>query len=1015
MSNILQANFADVELTPIFSKARKKWRLAYATLYSIRALLSLVNEQGECLGKLLRSPSYTAIKVEPDHIFRISQPSLSKLVESKSIEQLLQFGGVEGVVSALETDSEKGIQGSVEDIGNRRKVFGLNRYKKPHTNTLQIVLEAFKDPIIFILLPCATLSIGFGVKKHGLKGWSDGGSILVAIFLVIIVSCLSNYWPRRHFHKLSRAGDNFPVDVIRNGQTQHISTYDLVVGDAVRLRIGDQVPADGLFMDGQSLQVDESRITGRTDIVEVNCSHNPFLLSGTIVADGCALMLVTSVGLNTAWGEMMSSTSCDYIKKTPLQANLHKLTLFIAKIGMVVAFLVLAVLLIRYFMGRMYNDNGNREFIRGNTSIHHVFNAIVGILATPIAIASAAIPEGLLLAVTSTLVFSTKRMAGDQALVRNLSAYEAIGSATVICTNKRGTLTLNHMKVTKLWLGQNYVEEGASSLIAPNVRELFCQGVGMNRQEVPSELSENQIEKAIYDWGAAEMGMDMEELKDRCTILRFEDFNSEKKEGGVLIRKEADNTIHLHQKGAPEVILAMCSQYSEDTGIIKVINEGTRGNLEYTVQDMTANGLQCIAFAHKQMPDNNDDGEFHLKLEEESLILLGILGLKDPCRPEVKKAVIDFQQAGVNITMITGDDVTTARASAIECGIIEQNQDNTGKVIDGVEFQNYTNEERMEKADKIRVMARASTFDKLLMVQCLKERGHVVAVTGDSKGDARVLIEADIGLSLGIQGTHIAKENSDIVILDDNFVSVARVLRWGKGTYNNIQIFTQFQLTVSIASLVIDFVTAISSSEPPTINIVAAISAGEVPYATLQILWVKLIVGTLASLALTMEKPDEELMQQPPIDRTKPFITNIMWRNIVAQALYQIAILLTIQFKGESIFNVNAKVKDTLIFNTFVLCQVFLIFNTRKFEKNVFKGLQRKKMFWGITGLIILLQVLIVEFLKRFADTERLNWGQWGACIGIAVVSWPIGWLVKCIPVPKKPFSSYLMGQNLSV
>ncbi|CAK9165029.1 unnamed protein product [Ilex paraguariensis] len=899
----------------------------------------------------------------------LHQSSLTKLVESKNIEQLLQFGGVVGVVSALETDSEKGIQGSVEGIGNRRKVFGLNTYTKPHMNTLQIVLEAFKDPIIFILLLCATLSIGFGVKKHGPKGWSDGGSILVAVFLVIIVSCLSNYWPRRHFHKLSRAGYNFPVDVIRNGQTVHILTFDLVVGDVIRLRIGDQVPADGLFMDGQSLHVDESRITGRTNIVEVNCSHNPFLLSGTMVADGCALMVVTSVGLNTAWGEMMSSISCNYIDKTPLQAKLHKLTLFIAKVGMVVAFLVLVVLLIRYFMGRMHDVNGNREFVRGNTSIHHVFNAVVGILATPIAIASAAIPEGLLLAVTITLVFSTKRMAVDQARMRNLSAYKAIGSATVICTNKRGALTLNHMEVTKFWLGQNYVEEGESSLIAPNVRELFCQGVGMNKQEVPSEppyeLSENQIEKAIYDWGVAEMGMDMEELKDICTILRFEDFNSEE-EAGILIRKEADNTIHLHQKGAPEVILAMCSQYSEDTGIIKVINKGTREKLEHTVQEMTANGLQCIAFAHKQMPDDNDDGEFHLKLEEESLILLGILGLKYPCRPEVKKAVIDCQQAGVNITMITGDDITTARASAIEYGIIEQNQDNSGKVIDGVEFQNYTNEERREKADKIRVMARASTFHKLLMVQCLKERGHVVAVTGDSKGDALVVMEADIGLSLGIQGTHIAKENSDIVILDDNFVSVARVLRWGKGMYNNIQIFTQFQLTVSIASLVIDFVTAISSSEPPTINIVAAISAGEVPYATLQILWVRLIVGTLASLALTIEKPAEELMQQPPIDRSKPFITNIMWRNIVAQALYQIAILLTIQFKGESIFNVNAK-------------------------------------------------VLIVEFLKRFADTERLNWGQWGACIGIAVVSWPIGWLVKCIPVPKKPFSSYLKGQNLSV
>uniref|UniRef100_A0A5B7BIW2 Calcium-transporting ATPase n=1 Tax=Davidia involucrata TaxID=16924 RepID=A0A5B7BIW2_DAVIN len=1024
MSGVLQVSFDGVELVPIFSKAQKKWRMAYATLYSTRAFLSLAKEtvakkRSEFLHKFLRSASYTVVDVEPDHFSSINQSSLTELIEEKNFDQLSRFGGVEGVISALETNAENGIRGDVEDIACRHKAFGSNLYQKPPEKTFHVVLEAFKDPIILILLLCAALSLGFGIKKQGLKGWSDGGSILVAVFLVTAVSALSNLWPKRQFKKLSKASDNIQVDVVRNRQRQHISIFNLVVGDVVYLKIGDQVPANGLIIDEHSLQVNESSMTGDSDLVEVNCSNNPFLLSGTKVADGYARMLVTSVGMNTAWGKMMSSMSCDSNEKTPLQAKLNKLTLFIAKVGLVIAFLVLVVLLVRYFTGNIYDSDGNRAFIGGKTTIRDVFNAVVGILATPVAIASAAIPEGLLLAVTITLAYSTKRMLDDQALVRDLSACEAIGSATVICTNKRGTLTLNRMKVTDFWLGQKYIGGSASSLIAPNILELLHQGVGLNTNQAPSgssfELSENQAEKAIYNWGVQEMGMDIEELKENHTIIHVEDFNTEKQRSGVLIQKKTDNTIHVHQKGAPEMILAMCSHYSEDTGIIKVIGNGARAKLEQIIQGMAANGLQCIAFAHKKMSEeDNDDGEHQPKLEQ-CLTLLALVGLKDPCRPGVRTAVIDCQLAGVNVKMITGDDVSSARAIAIECGIIDSNQDITaGEVVEGVEFQNYAYEERIEKADKIRVIARASTFDKLLMVRCLKQKGHVVAVTGDSIGDAMVLREANIGLSLGIQGTDMAKENSNIVILDDNFVSIVRVLRWGRGIYNNIQMFTQFQLTVSIASLLIDFVTAISAGEPPTIDIVAAISAGEVPYATLQLLWVKLIVGTLAALALTIEKPYNEIMQQPPVDQTKPFITNIMWRNIMTQALYQITVLLIIQFKGESIFNVNARVKDTLIFNIFVLCQVFMIFNARKFEKNAFKKIRRKKLFWGVIGTIIVLQGVMVELLKRFANTERLGWGQWGACFGIAAVSWPIGWLVKCIPVPEKPFFTYLKWQNLN-
>ncbi|KAL9668485.1 hypothetical protein QQ045_006019 [Rhodiola kirilowii] len=425
-----------------------------------------------------------------------------------------------------------------------------------------------------------------------------------------------------------------------------------------------------------------------------------------------------------------------------------------------------------------------------------------------------------------------------------------------------------------------------------------------------------------------------------------------------------------------------------------------RNRMENTIQGMAASSLRCIAFAHAEVSDEEtrftQDQTTHYKLKENNLTLLGIVGLKDPCRPGVKKAVEACEAAMVEIKMITGDNVFTAKAIATECGILKFDQEVTkGEVVEGVEFRNYTEEERMEKVDKIRVMARSSPSDKLLMVKCLKLKGHVVAVTGDGTNDAPALKAADIGLAMGMQGTDVAKESSDIVILDDNFTSVATVLRWGRCVYNNIQKFIQFQLTVNVAALVINFV--------------AAVSAGEVPLTAVQLLWVNLIMDTLGALALATERPTDELMHKPPVGRTAPLITNIMWRNILAQSLYQIAVLLTLQFKGESIFAVSPAVNDTLIFNTFVICQVFNEFNSRKLEKqNVFEGILRNRLFLGIIGATIILQVMMVEFLKKFADTERLNWSQWGICILIAAMTWPIGWCVKLIKVSDKPVLSYL-------
>nr|XP_016458324.1 PREDICTED: putative calcium-transporting ATPase 13, plasma membrane-type isoform X1 [Nicotiana tabacum] len=978
-------------------KPQKRLQLVFRAIYFVAFLTKKkIGRNTLILSQLLRNPSIV-IEIESinDHkeeeLFHgINKEALAKLVREKDFNGLLQFGGVRQIEEILGSDQKSGLRMNENDLQQRKKTFGSNIYEKPPAKSfLSFVLEAFKDTTIIILLVCAVFSLGFGIKQHGPKeGWYDGGSIIVAVVLVLAVSSISNFKQSRQFMKLSDESKDIKVEVVRDGRRQEVSIFEIVVGDVVCLKIGDQIAADGLFLDGHSLQVDESSMTGESDHVQINKTQNPFLVCGTKVMDGYGHMLVTSVGTNNAWGQMMSNITDDKNEETPLQHRLNKLTKYIGSVGLLVAFLVLLTLLIRYFTGHSEDDNGHQEFIGSKTKAGDIMNSLVRIIAAAVTIIVVAIPEGLPLAVTLTLAYSMRRMMLDHAMVRKLSACETMGSATTICTDKTGTLTLNQMQVTEFCLGTDMIM--TTSQIAPEVLELLQEAAGLNTTgEVyttpsgPPEISGGPTEKAILSWAMTSLLVNFNELNREHRIAHVEVFNSQKKRSGLLVIKNSTGKVYTHWKGAAEMILAMCSTYYVKGGIIAPIDHEERKELELKIKYMASKSLRCIAFACKE---SNPQSQI---LEETELTLLGLVGLKDPCRPGVKEAVESCRAAGVSIKMITGDNVFTAKSIAFECGILQPGEDLNIAVIEGSTFRNYSQEERMEIVERIRVMARSSPFDKLLMVECLKQKGHVVAVTGDGTNDAPALKAADVGLSMGIQGTEVAKESSDIVILDDNFDTVVTVLKWGRCVYNNIQKFIQFQLTVNVAALVINFV--------------AAASSGEVPLTAVQLLWVNLIMDTLGALALATERPSNELMNKKPVGRTEPLITAVMWRNIIAQALYQVTVLLILQFKGSAIFHVNKKVKDTLIFNTFVFCQIFNEFNARKLEKkNIFHGILKNRLFIGIVGMTILLQVIMVEFLRRFANTERLNWRQWAVCMGISSLSWPIGWIMKCIPVSNK-------------
>ncbi|KAJ4792077.1 Calcium-transporting ATPase [Rhynchospora pubera] len=945
--------------------------------------------------------------------FGIGEEQLTLMTREHNYSAVEEYGGIKGLESMLKTDIEKGISGDESDLSNRRTTFGSNTYpRKKGRSFLVFLWEACQDLTLVILMVAAVISLVLGIKTEGIKeGWYDGASIAFAVILVIVVTAISDYKQSLQFQNLNEEKQNIHLEVIRGGRRMTVSIYDLVVGDVVPLKIGDQVPADGVLISGHSLSIDESSMTGESKLVRKD-QKSPFLMSGCKVADGYGTMLVTAVGVNTEWGLLMASISEDNGEETPLQVRLNGVATFIGAVGLSVAAAVLVVLIVRYFLGHTKNADGTIQYIKGQTSTKQAVNGVIKILTVAVTIVVVAVPEGLPLAVTLTLAYSMRKMMADKALVRRLSACETMGSATTICSDKTGTLTLNEMTVVETYVGGEKIDNSnKSNSISDPIVSLLIEGIAQNTSGsvfIPEDGKEIEVtgsptEKSILTWGL-QLGMKFNEARQKSSILHVFPFNSEKKRGGVAVHVEGSE-VHLHWKGAAEIVLSCCTNWFDSGGSTKPMTPEKMEEFKKMIEEMAAASLRCVAFAYRpfeleKVPKEDQRSDW--AIPENELVLLGIVGIKDPCRPGVRDAVQLCFRAGVKVRMVTGDNLKTAKAIALECGILTDPEATEPTIIEGRAFRTLSDAEREDVAEKISVMGRSSPNDKLLLVKALRSRGHVVAVTGDGTNDAPALHEADIGLSMGIQGTEVAKESSDIIILDDNFASVVKVVRWGRSVYANIQKFIQFQLTVNVAALVI--------------NVVAAVSTGNVPLNAVQLLWVNLIMDTLGALALATEPPTDSLMNRPPVGRREPLITNIMWRNLIVQALFQIAVLLTLNFRGRNLLgldNDNAahaeKVKNTFIFNTFVFCQVFNEFNSRKPEElNIFEGFLRNHLFLGIVGITVVLQIIIIEFLGKFTSTVRLSWKLWLVSLGIAFCSWPLAVCGKLVPVPKKSFGELL-------
>ncbi|GJN13846.1 hypothetical protein PR202_gb00594 [Eleusine coracana subsp. coracana] len=842
--------------------------------------------------------------------FSINPDELASITSKHDMKAFKMHGGVDGISKKIRSTFDRGI--STSDLDKRQMIYGENRYaEKPARSFWAFVWDALQDMTLIILMVCAVLSAVVGLASEGWpKGMYDGLGIILSILLVVMVTAISDYRQSLQFKELDNEKKKIFIHVTRDGTRQKISIYDLVVGDIVHLSIGDQVPADGLFIHGYSLLLDESSLSGESDPVYIS-EDKPFILAGTKVQDGSAKIFLIEKCLTVGLFKWYSTD---------------------------------ALTIVNYF-------------------------------ATAVTIIVVAVPEGLPLAVTLSLAFAMKQLMKDKALVRHLSACETMGSAGTICTDKTGTLTTNHMVVDKIWISEvskslsnNNSLDDLNSAIPSTTLNMLLQGIFENTSaEVVKDKDGKQTvlgtptERAILEFGLMLEGHDTEDRT--CTKVKVEPFNSVKKKMAVLV-SVPNGTYRWFSK------VFLCS-------------DAQRKNILDTINSFACDALRTLCLAYKDVKDFNNEAESPTS----GFTLICIFGIKDPVRPGVKDAVKACISAGIIVRMVTGDNINTAKAIAKECGILTDD----GIAIEGPEFRNKSPEEMRDLIPKIQVMARSLPLDKHTLVTNLRGMfREVVAVTGDGTNDAPALHESDIGLAMGIAGTEVAKESADVIVLDDNFTTIINVARWGRAVYLNIQKFVQFQLTVNIVALVINFVSACIT--------------GSAPLTAVQLLWVNMIMDTLGALALATEPPNDDMMKRPPVGRGESFITKIMWRNIIGQSLYQLVVLGALMFGGERLLNIKGEcpiaVINTSSPNAHGDASVFNEINSREMQKiNVFHGMFSNWIFLGIIAVTVAFQVVIIEFLGTFASTVPLDWQLWLVSIGLGSISLIVGAILKCIPV----------------
>ena len=863
----------------------------------------------------------------------------------------------------MNIDKNKRIGLTDEQVKQSREQHGKNVLTPPQRTSLwKLYLDKYRDPIIQILLVAAFVSLILAFIE---KNFMETIGIFVAVFLATTVGFYFERDAAKKFNLLTALSEEQPVKVRRNGKVMEIPRHDVVVGDVVLVEVGDEVPADGELIVCNDLQINESALTGEP-VAEKSLEGGGdgayprnVILRSTMVMNGRGEFVVTAVGDATEIGKVAKKSTEQTSVETPLNMQLDKLAKMISKVGSVVSVAAFFIFLIHDILTNPA-WGGKDYFYMAEIVLKYFMMAVTLIVM--------AVPEGLPMAITLSLALNMRRMLKSNNLVRKLHACETMGAVTVICTDKTGTLTQNKMQVSALELKQGD-EALLDTAIALNSTAELNDGKPIG----------NPTESALLLWLDAQ-GKDYEELRKQVNVLKQLPFSTERKMMATLA--EVDGETYLFVKGAPEIVMKKC-----------IIEDRMQKQTAEELDEWQHKAMRTLAFAYKKVEASNmrtsrtSTAEVVALLDANDLQLQAIAAIADPIRPDVPAAVQECRHAGIEVKVVTGDTAATALEIGKQIGVFEDEPENIGadgsltsldqQMITGEQWEALSDEEAYERAKDIRVMSRARPTDKQRLVAMLQKRGEVVAVTGDGTNDAPALHYAHVGLSLG-SGTSVAKEASDMTLLDDSFKSIANAVMWGRSLYRNLQRFLFFQLVVNVAALLL--------------VLGGSVIGTEMPLTVTQILWVNLIMDTFAALALASLPPSHEVMKDKP-RKASDFIINksigfgILFCGIVF-FLVMFALLVYCERRGKGGVDVH---ELTMFFTTFVMIQFWNLFNAKALMSHhtAFRHFLKDKGMILVLVLVLVGQWVIVTFGGEMFRTTPLSLHEWLLIIGsTSVVLW---------------------------
>lgn len=875
---------------------------------------------------------------------------------------------------------------SDQEVLKSRTTHGANLLTPPKRPSIwKLYLEKFNDPVVRVLLVAALLSLVISVIENE---YAETLGIIAAILLATGIGFYFEYDANRKFDLLNAVNEETQVKVVRNGRVQEIPRKDVVVGDVVLLETGEEIPADGELLESVSLQVNESNLTGEpvtpkttnpADFDEEATYASNLVMRGTTVVDGHGIMRVVRVGDSTEIGKVARQSTEDSGSQTPLNIQLSKLAHLIGKIGFTIAILTFLLFVSRdlYYFFTTQTVTGWHDYMTVARIVLKYFMMAVTLIVV-------AVPEGLPMSVTLSLALNMRRMLATNNLVRKMHACETMGAVTVICTDKTGTLTQNLMQVHEpCFYALPNRSQLSDDVISRYIQEgICCNSTAFLEENAGGEKPKgvgNPTEVALLLW-LNRQGIDYLSIREQASVLNQLTFSTERKYMATLVQSPVAGKRMLYIKGAPEIVLSKCSDVVTADGMKPA--ETFRPQIESQLFDYQNMAMRTLGFAYKEIGDN-EPADCPALVEAGGLHFLGVVAISDPIRPDVPAAVAKCQSAGIGIKIVTGDTPGTATEIARQIGLWTA-ADTDRNRITGSEFAALSDQEALERVADLKIMSRARPTDKQRLVQLLQKRGAVVAVTGDGTNDAPALNYAQVGLSMGT-GTSVAKEASDITLLDDSFNSIATAVMWGRSLYKNIQRFIVFQLTINVVALV-------------SVLFGALFGAG-LPLTVTQMLWVNLIMDTFAALALASIPPSADVMKDAPRNPSDFIITRSMRYNILGVGFAFLVILMTLILLIRHLPEADHPWALTCFFTVFVMLQFWNLFNARVFgtTDSAFKNI-RKSYGMELVVLVILIgQVLIVQFGGDVFRTVPLSFTDWLVIIAsTSVVLW-VGELIRLV------------------